>query len=149
MQFLSREVGPYEWPAFTSAETYMGGGAMEYPMLIMNEPDLPSTWFETLTHQSRTSWGTTGSTGCSERRARVSWLTRGFTQYMETGTGTGIPEGILEKRHLFPWASPVRSSVRTNRDIPQIFTRDEMRIATPARDTRATPVREGAYMKPA
>jgi len=153
MQFLSREVGPYEWPAFTSAEAYMGGGAMEYPMLIMNEPDLPSTWFETLdvtiAHELGHNWFY-GMLGSDERA--YPWLDEGFTQYMEHRYGDWkYPKGILKKRRLFPWASPVREVLYDeSRYVTQIFTRDEMPIATPAEGYKGYgQYATGAYMKPA
>ncbi|MBI4363861.1 MAG: M1 family metallopeptidase, partial [Candidatus Latescibacteria bacterium] len=84
IEFMSREVGPYIWPSFTSAEAYSGGGAMEYPMLITNEPDLPSSWLElldlTIAHELAHNWFY-GMLGSDERA--FPWLDEGFTEYVE------------------------------------------------------------------
>src|SRR6185295_8091187 len=84
MKLITREAGPYVWPSFTSAEAYVGGGAMEYPMLIMNDPDMNTRWFEwldvTIAHELAHNWFY-GMLGSDERA--FPWLDEGFAQYME------------------------------------------------------------------
>ncbi len=152
IRFMSREVGPYIWPSFTSAESYMGGGAMEYPMLIMNEPDLPSGWIEsldvTIAHEVAHNWFY-GMLGSDERTD--PWLDEGFTQYMEDRYGDSkYPGGLLKRRKLLPWTSPVRDFLLDeNRYLARVYARDEQPVDTPADRYRGdAPYGVGAYSKP-
>ena len=153
MEFMNREVGPYVWPSFTSAESYVGGGAMEYPMLIMNEPDLPSAWYEwfdaTIGHELAHNWFY-GMLGSDERAH--PWLDEGFTQYMEDRYGDWkYPHGLFKRRKLLPWAGPVRDFFSDeNRYLARVYARDEQPIATPSEAYHGwTCYGVGAYSKPA
>ena len=153
MKFMTREVGPYVWPSFTSAESYLGGGAMEYPMLIMNEPDLPSDWVEmldvTIAHELAHNWFY-GMLGSDERA--FPWLDEGFTQYMENRySDWKYPNGLLKRRKLLPWTSPLRDLfLDENRYLNHVAVRDEQPIDTPAeRYLGGGPYAVGAYSKPA
>jgi hypothetical protein len=152
MRFMEREVGPYVWPSFTSAESYMGGGAMEYPMLIMNEPDMASTWFQmldvTIAHELAHNWFY-GMLGSDERA--YPWLDEGFTQSMEDRYGDWkYPHGLLKRRKLLPWTSPVREfSQDENRFLSLVHARDEMPIGTAADEYWGYgQYAVGAYCKP-
>ena len=153
MRFMEREVGPYVWPSFTSAEGYVGGGAMEYPMLIMNEPDLPSPWYQfldvTIAHELAHNWFY-GMLGSDERA--YPWLDEGFTQFMEERYGDWkYPNGIFKRRKVLPWSSPVRERFEDeNRFLSLIQSRDEVPISTPADGYSGYgPYAVGAYCKPA
>jgi len=153
MRFLSHEVGPYVWPSFTSAESYVGGGAMEYPMLTMNEPDIASDWFEymdvTIAHELTHNWFY-GMLGSDERAH--PWMDEGFTQYMEERYGDWkYPRGLFKRRKLLPWTSPVRDFFYDeNRYLNRVYVRDEQPISTPADGYRGWgPYGTGAYAKPA
>ena len=152
MGFMSRQVGPYVWPSFTTAESFVGGGAMEYPMLIMNEPDLPSDWIEsldvTIAHELIHNWFY-GMLGSDERAD--PWLDEGFTQYMEGRYGDWkYPKGLLKRRKLFPWTSPIRDFLLDeNRYLARVYARDEQPIATPAEGYHGySQYGVGAYSKP-
>jgi hypothetical protein len=45
MEPHTRLAGPYVWPQFTYTEAFCGGGAMEYNMLVMGEPDFKRLLF--------------------------------------------------------------------------------------------------------
>jgi hypothetical protein len=153
MEFFSREVGPYAWPSFTSAEASMGGGAMEYPMLIMIEPDIPSRWLDwldvTIAHEVAHNWFY-GMLGSDERA--YPWLDEGFAQIMEQRYGDlKHPRGFFKRRDLFPWTSPVRDFFfDENRYLARVYARDEQPPATPAEAYHSYPTYGvGAYSKPA
>jgi hypothetical protein len=152
LRFMSREVGPYVWPSFTSAESSVGGGAMEYPMLIMNEPDLVSDWIEsldvTIAHEVGHNWFY-GMLGSDERAD--PWLDEGFTQYMEDRYGDWkYPNGLLKRRKLLPWASPIREFLHDEDSyLARVYARDELPIVTPADGYRGySQYGVGAYSKP-
>ena len=152
MRFLSREVGPYVWPSFTSAESFVGGGAMEYPMLIMNEPDDASDWIQsldvTIAHELGHSWFY-GMLGSDERAD--PWLDEGFTQYMEGRYGDWkYPDGLLKRRKLLPWTSPIRDFlIDEDRYLARVYARDEQPIVTPAEGYHSyAQYGVGAYSKP-
>ena len=153
MAFMSREVGPYIWPTLTSAESQVGGGAMEYPMLIMNEPDLPSPWAArldvTIAHEVAHNWFY-GMLGSDERAH--PWLDEGFTQYMEDRYGDWkYPRGLFQRRKLIPWASPLRGFfLDENRYLSRAYARDEQPMTTPADAYHGfASYAVGAYSKPA
>jgi len=153
MEYLNREVGPYIYPSFTTAEAYMGGGAMEYPMLIMNEPGLPSNWFQDLdlvvAHELAHNWFY-GMLGSDERAD--PWLDEGFTQYFEERYADWkYPHGLFKKQKRIPWLSPVRDfHVDQNRWLPRALAQDEMPMATSAdRYNGWAQVGSCAYAKPA
>ena len=152
MKFLSREVGPYVWPSFTSAESYMGGGAMEYPMLIMNEPDMTSSWFQvldlTIAHELGHNWFY-GMLGSDERA--YPWLDEGFTQYMEQRySDWKYPNGVFKRRKLLPWTTPARDvHDDENRFLSLVHVREDQPISTPADGYLGYgPYAVGAYSKP-
>lgn len=153
LTFFSREVGPYVWPRFTSAESWVGGGAMEYPMLIMNEPGLPSDWAQTLditiAHELGHNWFY-GMLGSDERAH--PWLDEGFTQYMEERySDWKYPNGIFKRRKLIPWASPLRDFlIDESAYLARSWARDEQPPATPAEGYHGWPnYAVGAYARPA
>ena len=152
MRFMSREVGPYVWPSFTSAEGFVGGGAMEYPTLIMLEPDAASDWIESLdvttAHELGHSWFY-GMLGSDERA--YPWLDEGFTQYMESCYGDWkYPHGLLKRRKVLPWTSPIRDYLMDeDRYLARVYARDEQPIATPADGYHSyAQYGVGAYSKP-
>ena len=153
LKFMHREVGPYLWPAFTSAEAYVGGGAMEYPMLIMNEAGLPSDWVEalgvTIAHETAHQWFY-GMLGSDERAD--PWLDEGFAQYMENRYADArYPHGLLKRRDLLPWMSPVRDFfLDEDRYLSRAYARDEVPVATSAdRFQSGAQYGVSAYSKPA
>ncbi|HMI30219.1 MAG TPA: M1 family aminopeptidase, partial [Candidatus Limnocylindrales bacterium] len=153
MGFMSREVGPYIWPMFTSAESWVGGGAMEYPMLIMNDPDLVSDWYEWLdvviAHELAHNWFY-GMLGSDERAH--PWLDEGFTQLMEDRYGDWkYPRGFFKRRKLLPWTAPYRDFFNDeSRYLARVYARDEVPIATPADECRGwAQYGVTAYSKPA
>ena len=108
---------------------------MEYPMLIMNDPDISSSWFQgldvTIAHELAHNWFY-GMLGSDERA--YPWLDEGFTQSMEDRYGDWkYPEGIFKRRKLLPWTSPAREySQDENRFLSLVHARDDLPISTPA-----------------
>lgn len=153
MRFMTREVGPYIWPSFTSAVGYVGGGAMEYSMLVMIEPDFTSDWFEqldvTIAHEVGHSWFC-GMLGNDERAH--PWLDEGFVQFLENRyCDWKYPDGIFKRRKLLPWTSPARDFfLDESRYLNRVYARDEQPISTPADGYRGYGLYGvGAYNKPA
>jgi hypothetical protein len=112
-----RVVGPYVWPSFTTAEAATAGGAMEYPMLTMNDPGLSDGEFEwldtTLAHESAHNWFY-GMVGNDERRH--PWLDEGFAQLLEDDyIDEYYPRGFWKHRDRFRWVAPIWNSTRTER----------------------------------
>src|SRR6185295_19358479 len=135
MKFITREAGPYVWPSFTSAEAYVGGGAMEYPMLIMNDPDMNTRWFEwldvTIAHELAHNWFY-GMLGSDERA--FPWLDEGFAQYMEHRYGDWKhPDGFFKGRKRLPWMGPYREFLNDEtRYLSRAWARDERPMSTSA-----------------
>lgn len=107
---FSETVGPYIWPQFTTAESFTAGGAMEYPMLIMNDPSITSGEWEyldaTIAHEVGHNWFY-GMIANDERRH--PWLDEGFAQFMESHyTDPRYPRGTWKHRDKIRWAAPAR-----------------------------------------
>jgi len=135
MRHYTELVGPYVWPMFTSSEAYCGGGAMEYPMLVMNEPDsysaLAHTLDDTNAHELGHNWFY-GMLGSDERAD--PWLDEGFTQYIEhTYTDSKYPAGLFRYAKRFPWLGRVSSLDQDEQQyLGRAWARDEQPIKTPA-----------------
>ena len=146
-------VGPYVWPSFTSAEAFCGGSAMEYPMLIMNEPAMYSPYFheldETNAHETGHNWFY-GMLGSDERAN--PWLDEGFTQYIHSDyTDTKYPRGVFTHAGRFPWMRGYRMRDLNELDYLDLaWARDEEPISTPADSSSSYDTYSvGAYTKPA
>jgi hypothetical protein len=135
-------VGPYIWPQFTCSESFTAGGAMEYPMLIMNDPDLSSGEWEyldaTIAHELGHNWFY-GMLANDERRH--PWLDEGFTQFLESHyVDPRYPRGAWRHRDQIRWASPARwYQGDETQVIHRHFARDEVPIAASADDCRGYP----------
>ena len=145
-------VGPYIWPMFTSAESFTAGGAMEYPMLIMNDPDLIAGEYDgldaTIAHEFGHNWFY-GMVGTDERRH--PWLDEGFTQYLEDHYMTAYyPRGSWKYRNKVPWAAPAHWYQNDEASLLQRHdARDEMPMSFAADDCRAyAPYAVMAYSRP-
>jgi hypothetical protein len=153
LQHHSDLVGPYIWPQFTTAESFTAGGAMEYPMLIMNDPDLVSGQLEyldpTISHESGHNWFY-GMIANDERRN--PWLDEGFTQFLEDDdTDARYPRGGWRHRDRFRWVTPVRAYTQDEASMLQRhYARDEVPPSRSADDCRGYP-QYGvmAYARPA
>jgi hypothetical protein len=146
-------VGPYPWPQFTTAEAQTAGGAMEYPMLIMNDPGLPDgevEWLDaTIAHEAGHDWFY-GTIANDERRD--PWLDEGFTQYLEGRyLDRHYPRGIWKRRDRFRWVAPVRVRTNDTRAVLQRhYARDEQPPSDPADSSRGYPgYSVAAYDRPA
>ena len=153
IRHYTRLVGPYEWPSFTSAEAFCGGSAMEYPMLVMNEPAMYSSHSheldETNAHELGHNWFY-GMLGSDERAH--PWLDEGLTQTIESDyTDTKYPDGLFKHAQRFPWLRGYRMRDLNELDyLERAWVRDEQPLSTSADsatgyDTYAT----FAYTKPA
>jgi hypothetical protein len=136
--FHSDYVGTYEWPAFTITEANQGfGGAMEYPMLIMNDPSVNVKWTRILdmvtAHEMGHNWFY-GMLASNERDE--AWLDEGFTcfiewKYMDHHYGKNT--NLL----VFPDWFPLKPSVHW-RDIAEltymmmVHLKKEQPVMTPA-----------------
>jgi len=135
MRHYTQLVGPYVWPMFTSSEAFCGGGAMEYPMLVMNEPGMDSPYFhildDTNAHELGHNWFY-GMLGSDERAN--PWLDEGFTQYIEHDyTDSKYPNGLFRYAKRFPWLGRVSDlDLDEQFYLARAWTRDEQPIATPA-----------------
>jgi hypothetical protein len=135
MRHHTETVGPYVWPQFTSAEAWCGGGAMEYPMLIMNEPDLAVTVShdldDTIAHELGHNWFY-GMLGSDERAH--AWLDEGFSQWIEDDyTDHKYPRGIFKLANRFSWLAPSGGFVDDElRYLARAWARDERPMSTPA-----------------
>jgi len=145
-------VGPYVWPQFTAAETFIGGGAMEYPMLVMNDPDQYSPYFHLLDdtngHEVGHSWFY-GMLGSDERAH--AWMDEGFAQYIgDDYTDSTYPDGLIR---LAGGLSRLGRYTAFDRDeqryLQAAWARDEQPIATPADSFRGYGrYAVGSYSKP-
>jgi len=152
MRHYSQLVGPYVWPMFTSSEAFCGGGAMEYPMLVMNEPDQYSSLFHTLddtnAHELGHNWFY-GMLGSDERAS--PWLDEGFTQYVEHDyTDSKYPDGLFRYAKRYPWVGRISSLDEDEQSyLARAWARDEQPIATPADGYQGYPAYGvAAYGKP-
>jgi hypothetical protein len=131
-------VGPYRYPQVTTAESWMGGSAMEYPMLTMNDPDLTNWAFDalepTIAHETGHNWFY-GMIASDERR--YAWIDEGFTQDLETRyTRERFPRGTWPHRDKFPWVAPLHHNDMAERSLLQrYYARDEQPPSTPANET--------------
>ncbi|HEU4724189.1 MAG TPA: M1 family metallopeptidase [Candidatus Eisenbacteria bacterium] len=131
----SELVGPYIWPQFTTAESFTAGGAMEYPMLIMNDPSITggeTEWFDaTISHEIGHNWFY-GMIANDERRD--PWLDEGFTQFLEVDfTDARFPRGAWRYRDKVTWAAPMRWNETAEMAVlERHFARDEVPPSTPA-----------------
>ena len=135
MRHHTETLGPYVWPQFTSTEALCGGGAMEYPMLIMNEPDIARTLFhdldDTIAHELGHNWFY-GMLGSDERVH--PWLDEGFAQWIEDDyTDHKYPRGLFTASDRFPWLAP-RGAFGDDelRYLGRAWARDERPMSTPA-----------------
>jgi hypothetical protein len=153
LRHYTRIVGPYEWPSFTSAEAFCGGSAMEYPMLVMNEPAMYSRYFheldDTNAHELGHNWFY-GMLGSDERAH--PWLDEGFTQHIEADyTDTKYPDGIFARARSFPWLRGYHMRDLNELDyLERAWLRDEQPLTTPADSaTGYDTYSVAAYTKPA
>jgi hypothetical protein len=153
LRHFTNLVGPYVWPRFTVAEAFCGGGAMEYPMLSMTEPDIYSEYFhlldDTNAHEVGHSWFY-GMLGSDERA--YPWLDEGFTQYIERDyTDAKYPRGVFRGIDRFPWVGRI-SAMDLNEQsyLARAWARDERPSATPANEHPGwATYAVSAYTKPA
>jgi Peptidase family M1 domain len=146
-------VGPYVWPQFTTSEAFCGGGAMEYPMLIMNEPSIASTLFQTqddtISHELGHNWFY-GMLGSDERAD--PWLDEGFTQYVEQDyIDSKYPRGLVRYAGRVPRLGRfLKRDDNEQSYLQRVWARDEQLISTPADRYSGYPCyATGAYTKPA
>jgi hypothetical protein len=153
MELYTRLAGPYVWPRFTYTEAFCGGGAMEYNMLVMAEPDFKTTlfrWMEnTVAHELAHNWFY-GMIGSDERA--FPWLDEGFAQYSDHRyTDETFPKGIFVYGDRVPWLSGYSMRARNERDyLERAWARDERPLSTPANGhTGYATYGTSAYSKPA
>ena len=153
MDLYTRLAGPYIWPQFTYTESFCGGGAMEYPMLVMAEPNFRTAqfhWMEnTIAHELAHNWFY-GMVGTDERA--YPWLDEGFAQYMDHRyTDETFPRGIFVYQDRLPWLSGYTMRSRNERDyLERAWANDERTVSTPADGHTGYPTYgTSAYSKPA
>ncbi|HKQ18306.1 MAG TPA: M1 family metallopeptidase [Candidatus Eisenbacteria bacterium] len=135
MRRLSEFAGPYQWPQFTAAEAWCGGGAMEYNMLVMHEPEIYSPWIryldDTNAHELAHNWFQ-GMIASDERRH--AWMDEGFAQYIEdVYTDTKYPRGMFTYAHRLPWLTARTAFTSDERAyLARAWARDEQPMSTPA-----------------
>ena len=149
----TRVVGPYVWPRFTATEAFCGGGAMEYPMLVMDEPAMYSGLVHSLddtnAHEVGHEWFY-GMLGSDERAH--PWMDEGFTQYIEHDyTDAKYPHGLFRHVDRFPWVGRISAlDLDEQSYLARAWARDERPIATPADGHPGYPTYGvAAYSKPA
>lgn len=137
MRHHTELVGPYIYPQFTTTEAWCGGGAMEYPMLIMNEPMVASplehSLDDTIAHELGHNWFY-GMLGSDERAH--PWLDEGFSQFIEDDyTDHKYPRGIFRWADRLPWLAP-RSAFTSDElaYLSRAWARDEMPMVTPTEE---------------
>ncbi len=153
LRHYTKLVGPYVWPRFTATEAFCGGSAMEYPMLVMDEPGMYSKLFHNLddanAHEVGHNWFY-GMLGSDERAD--PWLDEGFTQYVEHDhIDTKYPHGLFRYADRFPWVGRM-SALDLNEQyyLARAWARDERPIVTPADGHPGFPTYgTAAYAKPA
>lgn len=142
LRYFSELVGPYIWPQFTTAESSTAGGAMEYPMLIMNDPTSAggeTEWFHaTIAHEAGHNWFY-GMIANDERRH--PWLDEGFAQFLETDfTDSKFPRGAWRYRDPVKWAAPMWWYQRAEWSVlERHYARDEVPASTPADECMGYP----------
>jgi peptidase M1-like protein len=153
MELYTYVAGPYVWPRFTYTEAFCGGGAMEYNMLVMAEPDFKTTlfrWMEnTVAHELAHNWFY-GMIGSDERA--FPWLDEGFAQYSDHRyTDETFPKGMFVYQDRMPWLSGYTMRSRNERDyLDRAWARDERPLSTPANGhTGYATYGTSAYSKPA
>ncbi len=135
MRHHSDTAGRYVWPQFTTTEAWCGGSAMEYPMLIMNEPELAGGLFQDLddviAHEEGHQWFY-GMLGSDERT--YAWLDEGFTQWLEDDYIDGkYRRGLFRWADRLPWLTPKRAFTADELSyLSRAWARDERPISTPA-----------------
>lgn len=138
----SELVGPYIWPQFTTAESSTAGGAMEYPMLIMNDPAITGGEIDglgaTIAHEAGHNWFY-GMLANDERRD--PWLDEGFTQFLENNfTDEKLPRGVWRYRDKVRWAAPMHWYQSDEWSLlERHYARDEVPCSTPADGCRGYP----------
>ena len=152
MDLYTRLAGPYVWPQFTYTEAFCGGGAMEYNMLVMAEPEFRSTLFHfmenTIAHELAHNWFY-GMIGTDERA--FPWLDEGFAQYFDHRyTDETFPRGMFAHLNRAPWLSGYTMRSRDERDyMDRAWARDERPLTTPANGHTGYPTYAvSAYTKP-
>jgi Peptidase family M1 domain len=135
LQTYSKMSGPYPWPQFTMSEAWSGGGAMEYPMLVMTEPTMHSEYVHMLEDANAHELGHQWFYGfiASDERAHP-WLDEGFTQFLEQEhMGRKRPEGLFRFTGKYPWLRGLTARTQDELEyMARAWARDEMPIATPA-----------------
>lgn len=135
MRRIADLAGPYRWPQFTSAEAWCGGGAMEYNMLVMNEPGLYTPWLcyldDTNAHELAHNWFQ-GMIASDERTH--AWMDEGFAQYTEDRyTDEKYPRGMFTKARSVPWLTPRKAfTADETAYLARAWARDEWPMSTPA-----------------
>lgn len=153
MRHFTHRVGAFIWPQFTVAEAFCGGGAMEYPMLTMAEPDMYSEFShrldETIAHELGHSWFY-GMIGSDERA--YPWLDEGFTQFVGNDyLHSKYPLGSIRFAARFPWIGRYSQMDADEQDyLARAWARDEQPSTTPAeRYLGYSRYGVGAYSRPA
>jgi peptidase M1-like protein len=153
MRHFTDLVGPYVWPRFTTTEAFCGGSAMEYPMLVMNEPGMYSEIFhlldDTIAHELGHNWFY-GMLGSDERA--FPWLDEGFTQYIEQDyVDTKYPRGIFRFVDRLPWVGRISEmDLNEQNYLARAWARDERPISFSADEHPGYPTYgTAAYTKPA
>ncbi|HET9252436.1 MAG TPA: M1 family aminopeptidase [Candidatus Eisenbacteria bacterium] len=132
---FTRMAGPYPWPQFTLSEAWCGGGAMEYPMLVMTEPTMRHDYLHVLedtnTHELAHQWFY--GFVASDERAHP-WLDEGFSQFLEQEhMQRKRPEGLFRLTGKYPWLRGYTPRVSDELAyLERAWARDEAPIATPA-----------------
>jgi hypothetical protein len=153
MDLYTQLAGPYVWPQFTYADAFCGGGAMEYNMLVMAEPEFRTRlfhWMEnTVAHELAHNWFY-GMIGTDERA--FPWLDEGFAQYSDHRyTDETFRRGMFVYQDRMPWLSGYTMRSRNERDyLERAWARDERTLSTPANGhTGYATYGTSAYSKPA
>lgn len=111
LQFYSKEYGPYPYPQLSIAETYLDGGAMEYPALIQmgkyteiskTQEDDHSSWEEdAAAHETGHQWWyvAVGDNEFKEPMMDESLNTFATAYYFDKRYGKYTPNGLLLQIH--------------------------------------------------
>jgi hypothetical protein len=149
---FTKMAGPYPWPQFTLSEAWCGGGAMEYPMLVMTEPIMHSDHLhmleDTNAHELAHQWFY--GFIASDERAHP-WLDEGFSQFLEQEhMDRKRPHGLFRLTGKYPWLRGLTARTRDELEyLERAWARDEAPIATPANGHHGyTTYGVAAYSKP-